>query len=311
MSLLTAAAILGAGAAVGFGAATAVQVVQGRTRSPAALPPVSVATCVDEIWSPAIRIDHDASLALSHPALLTSAQFPGFQLSPEAQAEALDTLAEYFGEVEEEAVEEGVMLDFPGVEGSSIPDDGMVVGVTRSLERVLNYRRFGAAAVASVLAPECPWPEPFSTEIPDDPKAADVWMALEELAVVALADRDEAQIRVDVDPAGTVLDDLLEACVGGELVLPIRSPTTLSPKIGATDDESWQMTHAAQEQAFALLSAHLANPDTTAPVSATVAEMAPRCPWGNKSEYGLRMTSLWHDVRRLEQIADQPAEETP
>lgn len=308
--IVTALKILGAGAAVGFGTVAVAHVVRAPSRRPALAPAPEEDVCALEAWASLRPLDHQVAAQLPLPALLTLKQFPGFHLTTQAQADALEALEEYFAAVEETEAEGGTMLEFPGVEGSSIPEDGMTVGVARALDRVENYRRFGAAAVASVLAPDCAWPEPFSTDLPDDAKGADVWQSLEQLAVVALAARDELLVRVDVDPATTVLDDRLEACLPEDLVLPIRSPTTLAPELGGDpEDVSWQTSHDGQVQAFALLRDHLADPDVTAPAAMTVAALAPRCPWGDKRRYGLRMTTLWHEVRRLERIADQPREE--
>lgn len=302
----TALKIFGTAAAVGFGTTAAVMVAQRPSARPGELgPSPEDKTCVDGAWAPAQALNKEVAAPLSLPALLTLAQFPSFHLTVDAQADALEALKEYFAEVDEEDVEGGTMLAFPGVEGSSIPEDGMDVGIRTALERVENYRRFGAAAAASVVAPHCAWPQPFSRDLPDDAHEADIWQSLEQLAVVVLAYRDARQIRVDVDPTGTVLDDRLEACVGDELVLPLRSPTTPAPEISEDEnDKSWQLTHDTQVRAYQELLAALSDPQTTAPVSRTVAAVAPRCPWGDKPRYGLRMTTLWYDVRRLERIAD-------
>jgi hypothetical protein len=298
--------IFGTAAAVGFGTAAVVMIAGRPSGRPAQLgPSPKDTTCIDQIWAPAQTLDKQVAAPLSLPALLTLAQFPSFHLTVDAQADAIDALEQYFVEVDEEDADGGTLLEFPGVDGSSIPEDGMAVGIRSALERVENYRRFGAAAAASVVAPHCAWPEPFSRDLPDDAHQLDVWQSLEQLAVVALAHRDTQQIRVDVDPIGTVLDDRLEACVGDELVLPLRAPTTLAPEISDDeDDESWQLTHDAQVHAYQELLAALSDSQTTAPVSRAVAALAPRCPWGDKQRYGLRMTTLWYDVRRLERIAD-------
>lgn len=304
----TAVKIFGTAAAVGFGTAAAVRIAHrpswpsGAARE---LGPTPEKTCVDEAWAPAQPLDKEVAAVLSLPALLTLAQFPSFHLTADAQIDALNALEEYFAEVDEENVEGGTLLAFPGVEGSSIADDGMDVGVRSALERLENYRRFGAAAAASVVAPDCAWPKPFSRDVPFDAHEADIWQSLEQLATVALARRDGRQIRADVDPTGTVLDDRLEACVGDELVVPLRSPTTPAPEISDDqEDQSWQLTHDAQVRAYQELLSALSEPLTTAPVSRAVATIAPRCPWGDKQRYGLRMTTLWYDVRRLERLAD-------
>lgn len=308
----TALKVIGTGAVIGFGAAALAQVALRPARRHDALPSPEKEGCIGEIWAPSQRLDAQVATALPLPALLTLTQFPGFHLSGAAQQDALEALHEYFAAVEETDADEGTLLDFPGVEGSSIPDDGMVVGVTRALDRIENYRRFGAAAAASMIAPTCEWPEPFSSDVPADPKAAAIWQSLEHLAVVALASRDERQIRVDVEPTGTVLDDRLEACVPAELLRALRSPTTLAPELGGdAEDESWQLSHQGQITAFAQFQEHLADPDVTAPIALTAAAIAPRCPWGDKSTYGLRMTMVWHDLQRLEQLADQPEPEAP
>lgn len=308
--IVTALKVIGVGAAVGFGTAAAIQVARRPSRRHE-LPPAPEESCVDAVWAPMQQLDQAVGAHLPLSALLTVSQFPGFHLSVDAQRVALDAVAEYLDAVEEVPEEDDtVTINFPGVEGSSIPDDGMEVVVARALDRVENYRRFAAAAAASALAPACAWPEPFSLDIPDDPREAAVWQSLEQIAVVALAARDETRVRVDVDPAVTVLDDKLEACVPENAVLPLRSPTTLAPELdGDPEDASWQISHATQVEAFALLRDQLSDPDATAPVSVTVAALAPRCPWGDKRRYGLRMTTLWHDVRRLERVADQPQED--
>jgi hypothetical protein len=299
--------IFGTAAVVGFGTTAAVRISQRPSGRPTDEigPSPEEATCVDVVWTPAQPLDKGVAAQLPLRALLTLAQFPSFHLTVDAQADALDALEEYFSEVEEEDLDGGTVLTFPGVEGSSIPEDGMDVGIKTALERVENYRRFGAAAAGSVVAPDCTWPHPFSRDISTDAHEAAVWQSLEQLAVVVLARRDARQIRVDVDPTGTVLDDRLEACVGDELMLPLRAPTTPAPELsGDADDESWQLTHETQVRAYQELLAALSNPLTTAPVSRVVAALAPRCPWGDKQRYGLRMTMLWYDVRRLERLAD-------
>lgn len=302
----TALKIFGTAAAVGFGTAAAVRVAQRPSRRhPELGPSPEGGTCIDGPWAPAQPLDKEVAATLPLPALLTLAQFPSFHLTVDAQADALDALEQYFAEVDEEEVEGGTLLGFPAVEGSSIPEDGMDVGVRTALERLENYRRFGAAAATSVVAPDCVWPEPFSRDLPSGAHEGDIWRSLEQIATVALARRDERQLRVDVDPTGTVLDDRLEACVGDELVLPLRSPTTPAPEISDDqEDESWQLTHDAQVRAYKELLVALSDPLTTAPVSRAVAAVAPRCPWGDKQRYGLRMTTLWYDVRRLERLAD-------
>lgn len=296
--------IVGLGALVGFGTtaiARAATAPRRRALGAASAP----RTCVDQVWGPLIPLSPSSVQTLSLPAVLTLQQFPGFHLAGEIQPEALALVREYVDAVEESEEEGNLMLDFPGVEDSSIPEDGQTVGVDRQLDRVENYMRFAAAAAAATLAPDCAWPEPFSTQAPEDPHAAAVWRSLEYLAVVALAERDERQIRVDVDPEITVLDDLLEACMPEDVVLPLRSPTTLAPDLGGDDDASWQISHTAQINAFSVLQDQLSDPDATAPSSAAVAALAPRCPWGDKVRYGLAMTTLWYDVRRLERIVDR------
>lgn len=293
-----AAAILGTAAVVGFGTTAAVRVL--RPRAMKALPPVA---CT-EAWAPEQAFDRHVASGLSEPAALTLAQFQSFHLAPSAQDAALAFIDDYFGQVEEYEDVRGTVLAFPAVPGSSIDEGGQEVVVTTALERVENYRRFGAAVAAAALSPSCVWPPPFSREVPEQPRAAQVWQSLEQVATVALARRDEVQIEVDVDPIWTVLDDRLEACIDNELIHELRDPTTLAPEIdGDHDDPSWQLTHAAQIKAYQGLLADLGNPDVTAPISRTVVALAPRCPWGDK-RYGLRMTTMWYDVRRLERLAD-------
>lgn len=319
--LMPALKVLGTAALVGFGATALVRATQRSLKSgaPSSLPaaPDSVhptLSCLTEVWSPLGRMDAGAVEGLSMSAVLSVAQFPGVHLTPASQRDAMDALREYFAEVEEFDEDDYVRISFPGVVGSMIPEDGSEVGVQSALERLENYRRFGAAAAVAVLAPECAWPEPFSQDLPEDLQAQQVWRSLEHLAVVALSDRDQAQLRVDIDPIATVLDDRLEACIGEEFMHELRSPTSLSPKLGDNpDDVSWQLTHQAQEQLYEALSAALSNPDTTAPVTMAVMSVAPRCPWGDKQRYGLRMTTMWHEAKRLEDLAydDLRGEATP
>jgi hypothetical protein len=228
--------------------------------------------------------------------MMTLQQFSGLHLALNIQPKALALVTQYVDDVAEHEVEGSRVLEFPG---------GIEVEAQRQLERVQAYMRFAAAAVAPLLAPECAWPEPGSLERPADPRESAVWISLEQLAVVALSERDTRPIHIDTDPQTTVLDDLLEACVPDDVVLPLRSPTTLAPELGNDEDASWQISHAAQIQAFETLQDQFSDPDTTAPVSTAVATVAPRCPWGDKTRYGLAMTALWYDVRRLARIADR------
>ena len=250
-------------------------------------------------WAPLQEFVPSILAELPMSAILTHAQFPGLHLESWAQEEAMDALSEFFDAVEEDGVEGGIMLAFPGVEGSSIPGDGMDVGVRTALERLENYRRFGAAAAASVVSPEQEWPEPFSRDLPQDRRAREVWASLEQLAVVALSARDDQRIRTDVDPTEAVLSE--GTCVDMALLSP-RS--TLDASIpGDHEDRSWNLTHAAQEFAYGKLIEGLRDPEATAPVSRVVATLGPRCPWGNKRGYGFCMVTTWYDVRRLERIA--------
>lgn len=293
MSGLLALKIVGLGALLGFGTTTIVRARRARRRAPR-----SLGDCVEGVWSPSTKFDPPAISELSLPAVMTLRQFPGFYLDPEVQADAIAVVQRYVDSVKESDADGGMLLEFPS------PQESTIVHVDRALDRVESYMRFSAAAAAAAVAPDCAWPDPMSDELPEEPRAAAVWQSLERLAVVALAERDGAQIRVDVDPQTTILDDFLEACVPDDVVLPLRSATTLAPELGDDHDPSWQISHGAQVNAFSVLQERLADPHTTAPASAAVAAVAPGCPWGDKTRYGLAMTTLWYDVRRLERFAD-------
>jgi hypothetical protein len=301
--------VLGTAALVGFGSTALVRVAQRRAQTRTALPPPMIGPaqrptqeCLQGVW--AIRQPLSSTISLPPPARMTVGQFPGFALTEQAQRDAMEALLEYVAAVEE--VEEGdyVRLSFPGVEQSSIPPDGQEVGIQTALERSENYRRFGAAAAAAVVAPACEWPEPFSRDEPETPKAQQVWRSLEHMAVIALAARDQTVLEVDIAPVATVLEDRLEACIGPGLMRPLRDPVSLAPEIGEdTGDQSWQMTHDAQIQAYQALQAALADPSVTNPITRTVTAVAPQCAWADKTRYGLNMTTMWYEVRRLEDMA--------
>jgi len=264
---------------------------------------------VPEVWAPLQQLDRQVSRRFCSAAILSLAQFPGFHLGAQAQSEALDVLDEYFGGVTQHEVEGGTMLSFPGVVGSSIPGDGMDVGVRTALERVENYRRFGAAAAASVLGSDEAWPEPFSRDLPEGSRSAELWMSLEHLAVIALATQDDRMIRVDIDPLETISDVRRPSCLDTGMFLPRADLATLDASIpGVHDVPSWKITHATQRSVYEKLLETLRDESVSAPVSRVVAAVGPRCPWGNKRGYDMRMVDAWYEVRRLERIAGDALE---
>lgn len=290
--------ILGTTALLGFGTTAAVRIAR-RPDGPRAAK-TSGPACLAAIWASQGGLSPDATKDLPIPAILTLGQFPSISLTPAASAKAFRLLRERFANTQETQGEEALLIAFPAA----------TVTARTERERVAHYRRFGAAHVAEALAPGCAWPDPRSDQIPVDPKEEAVWRSLGDLAVVALSARDGEQIPVDVDPSGTVLDDRLEACVAGDVLLPLRSPTTLAPELRVGDDDrSWHLTHDAQVRAYEALLYALSDLDVTAPVSRVVVGLGPRCPWDQKARYGLRMTTLWYEVRRLEQIAAATLEE--
>jgi hypothetical protein len=307
MSVASAVAILAPAAVVGFGVVAATRVAQRVRASRRALAPSR--TCIDHAWAPPGPIPAGL-VSLPLPALVTLSQFPQFHLRHDDAALALETLAVVFDATTERQEGGLTILEFPGVEGSAIPDVTPVV-VNSARARVQAYQRFGAAVTASVLAPTCAWPEPMSDALPEEPKEEQVWQSLLQLAVVMLAQRDGVQILVDVDPVVTRIEDELDICMPAGVVLELRNPTTLAPEIGVDDDESWPISHATQIQVYQALLAALADPTSTAPVSGAVLAVAPKCPWGDKSDYGLEMTTLWYAARRLERIANLDFGGTP
>jgi hypothetical protein len=300
MSVASAMAILAPAAVVGFGVVTATRVAQRVRQSRRPLPPARA--CIDTAWARPGRIP-PGLVSLPLPAVLTLSQFPQFHLRPEAAALALETLMVVFDAATERQEGGLSVIEFPGLEGSALPDVTQVV-VGSALARVQAYQRYGAAVAASVLAPACAWPEPMSEQLPEEPKEEQVWLSLMQLSVVVLAQRDGVQIPVDVDPVATHMEDELDICVPQDVVLELRNPTTLAPEIGVDDDESWPISHAAQISVYEGLLAALADPLETAPVSRAVVAVAPNCPWDDKSGYGLDMTTLWYAARRLERIAN-------
>lgn len=280
-------------AAVGFGVG-AVATWASTPKAPAA----GRVPCVNGAWS----LPRAPSAALVErlrlPAILTLSQFPRWPLAEHAQIQGFEVLEATFDAV----VERGDVLALPQVEGSPIPAQEVVVRT--ALERVQVLSAFGGAVAGAAIAPACTFAAPLSDEVLDDERVQDVQRALEQLAVVALAQRDGRMIRVDVDPLVTRIEEEGEICVPPDVVLPLRAPTILAPQIGDDpEDRSWPISHDAQVSLYHALLEALADPAQTAPLTTALIALAPECPWGDKIGYGLDMTTLWYAAGRLEKIA--------
>lgn len=228
-----------------------------------------VPSCLENVWSLRQELIPDIYQNLNSAGQSTADQFFGFNLSPQAQGQLFERLAQIY------------------------------------VEDVETYTGDAALTVMSEVAP-CDWGNAEWTQTMADAMASAEAMAMVVLADIqnVVIPFEQPPVAIVGDPTA----DQCVASIYVAQPQPLMTQISSELKPAAAElasGETFHLTQEAQAQAFVRLAELAVNePDVwnTNPILATLQTIAPQCAWERKDHYTAKMADIYYGVDTLYEV---------